>query len=98
MFTIHRRNLSDFNNIKIILLRKISILLRKMNVILVAKINKPCNIFDDIYQHIQNKKIINKISILNHIYKELSNIHKNLNHKAYDEKSVKLLIVKLIRK
>ena len=98
MFTIHRRNLSNFNNTKEILFRNINIILRKINVILLVKINKPCTIFDELEQHIQNKKIMNKISILNHIYQELQKIHNNLKQKPYDEKKVKLLLVRLVRK
>ena len=98
MFTIHRRNLSNFNNTKEILFRNIHIILRKINIILLVKINKPCTIFNELEQHVNHKKLLNKISILNHIYKDLQKIYNNLKQKPYDEKKVKLLLVRLVRK
>jgi hypothetical protein len=95
---IHRSNLNKMIYIKRILIRNINILLEKIRCKLILKINKPGNIFNDIVQHINQKKKICSVRIYNFIYNKLKNIYEELDNSTYDRKKINCIIVSMTRK
>lgn len=98
MFIIHRSNLTKIIYTKRILIRNINLLLEKIKSKLILKISKPCNIFDDLVQHINQKKKICSVRIYNFIYNKLKNIYKELDNSAYNSKKINCIILSMIRK
>ena len=98
MFMIHRSNLNKIISTKRILIRNINILLVKIKCRLILKINKPSSIFNDIVQHINQKKKICSVRIYNFIYNKLKNIYEELDNSTYDRKKINCIIISMIRK
>ena len=94
MFIIHNRNLKKIIYTQNILIRNINILLEKIKCKILVKINKSCNIFDNIEQYLKDKKKIHLIKIYKYIYKKLYEISNKLDNNISKFKYIYIYITR----
>lgn len=98
MSIINRNNLTIFSNEKDNLKMKISIICRKINIRLIVRISKPYNIFNDIFHHLNDKKIINSIKVYAFIYKKLKQVYNDLKHERCYMSNLQNVLMIIFRK
>lgn len=98
MFQIFRHKLSNLKLKKQILLNRLHQICIKINTKILIKYNKPCSIFDEIEQHIKEKKLCSSYKKMDILYVSLYNYYKILNTRHEIYKGPKICILTFKRK
>lgn len=91
---IHRKNLSQYKSTYSRIKRNILEIEQKLNIKILCKKIKPTNIFDDLENHINDKKKINRKTLYFTIYLQLLKLCKDIQNKKIDNTKIKFILFK----